>query len=261
MDQKVDKYFRTALTWNELTHAAHKREVIQYGDLADRIGLSHVRPLRHYLKILQTYCIDNKLPPLTILATDTLGTPGQGFIAWDSDNIDEGKNTVYGYNWKNLRNPFGFAMEGLTENEIINSLLSRPANSQDIYSKIKVRGTAQSIFRKALLIAYGKKCAICEIHYDFLLEACHITPWSKAKKTERLDIRNGILLCANHHKLFDNGYFTINDDYSICIEYEKIAEGQHLGLNIGKLIHLPRNKELWPKKKHLSNHRIRKGQE
>jgi putative restriction endonuclease len=258
MDEKANKELRAALTWDILTDISQKKTFIQYGDLADKIGLSHPRPLRHYLKILQTYCIDNKLPPLTILAADESGTPGQGFIAWDADNIEEGKKRVYGYNWKNLNNPFGYAKAGLTEKEIIKGLLTDPTDTQDFYAKIKVRGTSQSIFRKALLNAYKKKCAVCGLTLDFLLEACHIIPWSQTKKTDRLDIRNGILLCANHHKLFDSGYFSINDDYTINVTENKNADNHLLHLSKTKRIGLPDKRLLWPKLDNLKNHREQK---
>jgi putative restriction endonuclease len=258
MDDKETKELRAALTWDTLVEIAKRETFIQYGELADKIGLTHPRPLRHYLKILQSYCLENKLPPLTILAADESGVPGQGFIAWDADNIEEGKRKVYGYNWMNLSNPFAFAKAGLTEKEIIKELLTNPDNTKEIYSKIKVRGTAQSIFRKALLKAYNNQCAVCGSTLDFLLEACHIIPWSQTKKDDRLDVRNGILLCANHHKLFDNGYFFVNDDYTIDLGIqgqENESDNSILSLTSKKKIKLPTKVTLWPKLDNLKHHR------
>ena len=81
--------------------------------------------------------------------------------------------------------------------------------------RIKVRGIAQTIFRKALLKAYGSKCAFCGLSFSFALQAAHIIPWSKATNSQRLDVRNGLLLCATHHCLYDTGILTVSRNYSI----------------------------------------------
>jgi len=211
------------------------------------------------LAIIQDYCTENKLPPLTILVGNKLGVPGKGFIAWDVENAEEGKNKVYSYNWSSLENPFSYALDGTKENEIVNSLLNHPEESSDIYGKIKVRGTAQIIFRKALLKVYNSKCAFCELSFEFALQAAHIIPWSKANNDQRLDVRNGILLCATHHSLFDKRYITINEDYLISISNKQRRLSKYDNL-LTQVFHeqkmkLPANKSLWPKKEYLQNHR------
>lgn len=200
---------------------------------------------------------------MTILVGNEVGIPGEGFIAWDVDNIDEGLQKVYNENWNNHENPFTFAKDGLTEADIVNDLLSNPDNSKNVYSKIKVRGTAQTIFRKALLKAYDHKCAFCDFSFDFALEASHIVPWAFATKSERLDVRNGILLCASHHKLFDNGYLTINDDYSINYWDPEEKDGPYNKYDTllstafhKRKLKLPLDKKHWPDKDHLKKHRI-----
>ncbi|MEA2063892.1 MAG: HNH endonuclease, partial [Gemmatimonadota bacterium] len=50
--------------------------------------------------------------------------------------------------------------------------------------------------------------------YQPLLVASHIIPWSKDPQN-RLNPKNGILLCRNHDKLFEEGQIRINIDYSI----------------------------------------------
>ena len=48
------------------------------------------------LGLIQNYCIEEKLPPLTILVVDKSGKPGTGFIAYDVDKLAEGMALVYG---------------------------------------------------------------------------------------------------------------------------------------------------------------------
>jgi putative restriction endonuclease len=71
------------------------------------------------------------------------------------------------------------------------------------------RGYQQQVFRSALLRAYGNRCAVCSIDHPALLEAAHLKPWNIATAAERVDVRNGILLCRNHHAAFDRGLWRI----------------------------------------------------
>lgn len=257
----INQHERAALGWDVLTRVAKDNRLIRYGKLGSQIGIHH-RPVRFVLGYIQDYCLQNQLPPLTILVVNESGLPGEGFIAWDVDDITEGIKQVYSYNWDNLDNPFGFAKGGLTENEIINKLLENPDNAKDIYVKIKVRGTAQPIFRKALLRAYDTKCAFCGFSFEIGLQASHIIPWAKATNKERLDVRNGILLCATHHKLFDDHWFTISDDFTINYDDPEENEGVYSEYDSllttalhGKKMNLPINKKHRPKKLYVKRHR------
>jgi len=69
-------------------------------------------------------------------------------------------------------------------------------------------------FRNKVLSAYEYKCAVCGFNVrlgDTLVavEAAHIK-WHQAGGPD--EISNGIALCSMHHKLFDRGVFTLNDD-------------------------------------------------
>lgn len=130
------------------------------------------------------------------------------------------------------------------------------------FTEKKVRGIAQKIFREAILQSYDYKCAFCDFSFVFALEALHIIPWSNASKSERMDVRNGVLLCANHHKLFDSGWLTINDDYTInyCDPNEKkVPYSKYDSLLCTsfhkKKMHLPLEKRHWPNKRYLQKHR------
>ena len=53
--------------------------------------------------------------------------------------------------------------------------------------------------------------------YVEALEAAHIIPWSKASLEERLLSKNGLLLCATHHRLFDAGLLTLSPTFQINV--------------------------------------------
>jgi HNH endonuclease len=64
----------------------------------------------------------------------------------------------------------------------------------------------QPEFRRKLLSAYGRKCAISGCDVEQVLEAAHIVPHSKSATD---DERNGILLRADLHTLLDKGFLGI----------------------------------------------------
>jgi putative restriction endonuclease len=72
----------------------------------------------------------------------------------------------------------------------------------------------QATFRIAVLDAYGRGCAVTEEHSLPALEASHIRPYAFDGPHE---IRNGVLLRADLHRLFDTGYATVTPDLRLEI--------------------------------------------
>jgi putative restriction endonuclease len=74
-------------------------------------------------------------------------------------------------------------------------------------------------FRNAVLMAYGYRCAVCELdlRLDSItigLEAAHVK-WHQARGPDA--VHNGVALCSLHHKLFDLGAFHIGADRRILV--------------------------------------------
>ena len=67
------------------------------------------------------------------------------------------------------------------------------------------RGNNQPKFSSDLFKYYENKCAVCDISY--FLDAAHIIPVKHNGIDHKL---NGLILCKNHHKAFDDGFFKIN---------------------------------------------------
>jgi putative restriction endonuclease len=106
MKEKVNKEQRAFLVWPILTNCARKNEPITYGELGIRLGIFH-RTFTPSLSLIQEFCIDNELPPLTILViTKKKGLPGNGFKADNFENLQDEINKVYTFNWSSLPNPF-----------------------------------------------------------------------------------------------------------------------------------------------------------
>jgi putative restriction endonuclease len=68
----------------------------------------------------------------------------------------------------------------------------------------------QGGFRVAVTDVYRRQCAITTEHSLPALEAAHIRDYAEGGQH---DIRNGLLLRADIHRLFDGGYVTVTPDY------------------------------------------------
>ncbi len=77
--------------------------------------------------------------------------------------------------------------------------------------------TNQGQFRRMMLGHFDGKCCICGLGIDDMLVASHIKPWSKSTDKQKVSKYNGLLLCAIHDKLFDEGYITFEDDGRLIV--------------------------------------------
>lgn len=76
----------------------------------------------------------------------------------------------------------------------------------------------QAFFRNTVLSAYNNTCCITGIDMPKLLQASHIKPWKDSDPTiERNNPANGLCLNNLHHKAFDSGFITIDEDYRIVV--------------------------------------------
>jgi hypothetical protein len=72
---------RAAQAWSVLALAARNRQVLTYDIVSKLIGVPR-QGLGKVLEPIQSYCLLEKLPPLTILVVrEDSGLPGAGFIA------------------------------------------------------------------------------------------------------------------------------------------------------------------------------------
>ena len=74
-------------------------------------------------------------------------------------------------------------------------------------------------FRPAVLDVYGSQCAVCAFCVRVAgrvaaLEAAHIH-W--LKEAGPWDVRNGLALCALHHRLFDRGAFALTGEFEVQV--------------------------------------------
>ena len=250
--QPVNQFERAYRAWAILTRTALEHHPIRYGELAKALGIHH-RPVRFVLAKIQAHCQEQDLPPLTILVEDQKGNVGAGFIAWAHGNIAAGRQTVYAGPWDNIPNPFEFAADGTTPEQIATELAKNTKQARDRFASVRVRGVAQAIFRQTMLRLYNRRCAISGDGGAPLLQAAHIIPWSEATSVERANPANGILLSLAHHRMFDLDWIRIDDAFRVQVNRQAIkskgltrAQLDALDATDGQKIKLPIEKKDWP---------------
>jgi len=100
---------------------------------------------------------------------------------------------------------------------------------------IYVPRLGQGAFRLMVMDAYGRKCAVTGEKTLPALDAAHIRPFHSV---ESHDVRNGILMRSDIHRLFDQGYVTITPDLRFRVS-SQIRDQFHNGLIYYDLHDLP----------------------
>lgn len=116
-------------------------------------------------------------------------------------------------------------------------------------------------FRLNIVAAYNYTCALTRyrlttITGSSIVDAAHIHQFADSRNN---DPRNGLALCKNAHWLFDNGLWTLTDDYRVIVAEghfaEQGADQKLLSDFHGQTIHLPADQGLWPNPVHIGWHR------
>lgn len=90
----------------------------------------------------------------------------------------------------------------------------------------------QKMFRNNLIAEYGCKCMLCGIENIELLIASHIKPANDCNVHEKINNNNGLLLCANHDKLFDRHLITFKFDTGEIEISNKVSQNDKEKLGI-----------------------------
>lgn len=83
--------------WPVLTIAASNRQLLTYELLGKHTGM-HAAGLGEVLERIQSFCLLNRLPPLSaIVVNKSSGLPGTGFIA--ATDVPKALMQVFSYDW------------------------------------------------------------------------------------------------------------------------------------------------------------------
>lgn len=112
----------------------------------------------------------------------------------------------------------------------------------------------QGTFRVAVTDAYGRACAVTGEHSLPALEAAHIQPYNMEGPHE---VSNGLLLRADLHRLFDQGYLTVTPDLELRVG-RRLREDYENGRTYYPLdkqrLHRPRLSAELPAREYLAWH-------
>ena len=153
-----------------------------------------------------------------------------------------------------------FFLQGINDNS---SILNNPPSSNIIKGDVDIDSDkkhwqktismireGQSEFRELLLLTYDNKCAVTGYDVCEALEAAHIRPYRGRHTNET---RNGILLRADIHSLFDYGILGIDPDKNKIVLSTKVAHSKYSNLS-GRQILVPDNTKDRPDPILLDNH-------
>ena len=267
-ENKFSKEYICRHVWNILINLAKNHKTAFYENVRDNIFENFgIRYSNQYigslLSPIQDHCLENDKPPLTALIINKQKKlPGIGFIAADvsiRQQFEQLKQRIFNYNWDLEDSPFqGYDTTNASVDSYAKQIVNHPDTSKEVWRKVKDRGQCQRIFREGLLLAYEYKCAICGFSFGDSLQAAHIKAYANAEPSEKISIKNGLLLCPNHHALYDKHWFWITREYTVDydpdVELIGIGDNDCLKKFKGKKITLPKNKELWPDKELLKQH-------
>jgi putative restriction endonuclease len=149
------------------------------------------------------------------------------------------------------------------------SLLDLPVPSEDEVASASMHRSPEEAeqrgrearFRLKVVSSYNYTCALTgyrlmTISSGSIVDAAHIHQFSDSRNN---DVHNGIALCKNAHWLFDEGLWTIADDYTVKVALGHFAEDspdqKPLTDYHGQRIRLPIASSLYPDPAHLEWHR------
>jgi putative restriction endonuclease len=89
----------------------------------------------------------------------------------------------------------------------------------------------QAEFRRRVMDAYRRRCALCRLRHRELLDAAHITADSSV--TGEPVVSNGMALCKLHHAAFDQFFFTVDTDYRVVVRPSILIEADGPMLVVG----------------------------
>ena len=102
---------RASQIWAVLAWAAKNRQMLTCGHLSKLIGVP-TAGLGQLLEPIQSYCLLEKLPPLTILVVQQdSGLPGAGFTGTNTAEYAKAYMEVFKYDWLEHDNPQAESLE------------------------------------------------------------------------------------------------------------------------------------------------------
>jgi putative restriction endonuclease len=133
-----------------------------------------------------------------------------------------------------------------------------------LYEESRERGR-EARFRLTVVPAYNYTCALTgyrcvTVNAGSIVDAAHIHQFADSRNNHP---RNGIALCKNAHWMFDEGLWSLDDEYRVLVATRRFdesgVEALLLSLKANTEILLPADPNYWPDKTYLAWHRKHHG--
>lgn len=130
-------------------------------------------------------------------------------------------------------------------------LVSIPPERQRVVATVE-RLARDAGFRRKVTSAYENRCAVTRMQLR-LVDAAHILPVGAKGSID--EVENGLCLSPTYHRAYDRALIYLDENLVMHINPEKAQELTQLGLDggiedfkayLGRKIHLPADKRLWP---------------
>lgn len=105
-----------------------------------------------------------------------------------------------------------------------------PTERREVLETVR-RKVRDARFRRNVLAAYSHRCCMCGLQLD-LLDAAHIVPVEHRHGTD--EVKNGLALCALHHRAFDHALVGIQTDYTVIHNAAKFSQLRSIGWDGGE---------------------------
>lgn len=89
------------------------------------------------------------------------------------------------------------------------------------YHRMTKHRLDQAAFRSRVMRAYQRKCSVCSLQHEKLLDAAHIRPHRDGGSSAT---SNGLSLCKIHHAAFDHHILGIDPDLKVRIREDVLDE-------------------------------------
>lgn len=201
-------------------------------DLGDDVLLYHYprtrRPGRDAPEILATKnAMQLQLPIFVVIAPESNRRARDVRLAWVEDFDDEAEVFLV---------TFGDAPAEPSTPPIEDEPFQVVSPGAARYGKTKLR-PGQQRFKFNVMKRYGSCCAVCDVDIPEVIDAAHLHPKEHGGSD---DPRNGLPLCALHHRAMDAGLFAIDPASFRLVLPEHAITLERLRITRQSLDHLPR---------------------
>ncbi len=148
----------------------------------------------------------------------------------NSNSVSE-DNPGNSLEWQQRNDSDGLPRNDDSKNKVLSDLETEFNNLVTEVEAVVKQRRHQEEYRSKLENYWDNACAVTGVRIPEILRASHAKPWKDSSDTEKLDVFNGFLLCANLDALFDKGLITFDDEGKIIIS-PKLTDNQISSLSL-----------------------------